>query len=184
MRQDETTYPKRICIKLYICYIYWKGRNYLATRWICAKTTYHTCTIGDMGALNITHPNDLPPKSYTFWLLTSHIQISWPPYHKSSKWRFRWLSHVIQVYLAGILHHRSARKKVTTMHLSKWMSSWWCYCSVRRTHCSSYDVGLHSLHKQPWRCHWILNLAAQAMDGHEGRLSRSKLYKKNFIQQV
>ena len=63
------------------------------------------------GGLNITHPNDLPRKSYTHWLLTSHIQIFWPPYHKPNKWRFRWLSHVIQGYQTGIPHHRSARKK-------------------------------------------------------------------------
>ena len=68
-----------------------------------------------MGALNTTHPNDSPPKSYTFWLLTSHIQTFWPPYHKSNKWRFRWLSHVIQGYQTGILHHRSEREKVTPM---------------------------------------------------------------------
>ena len=132
-----------------------------------------------MGALNITHPNDLPPKSYSFWLLTSHIQIVWPPYHKSNKWRLRWLSHVMQGYQTGILHHRSARGKVTTMHLT--MSSWCCYCSARPTHCSSYETGLHPLHRQPWRCHWILNLAAQAMDGHEGCLSRSKFFFKETL---
>ena len=130
-----------------------------------------------MGKL-VDHPNDLPPKLYTFWLLTSHIQIFWPPYHKSNKWRFRWLSHVIQGYQTGILHHRSANEKVTTMHLT--MSSWCCYCSARPTHCSSYEIGLHSLPSQPWRCHWILNLTAQAMDGHEGRLSRSKFFKQKL----
>ena len=108
--------------------------------------------------LNITHLNNLPTKSHTFWPLTPHMQIL-TPYHKSNKWRFGWLSHVIQGYQTGILHHRSAREKVTTMHLSR--HSWCCYCSARPTLCSSYETELHSLHRQPGRCHWILNLSAQ-----------------------
>ena len=112
-----------------------KGQKRSSHSMNMCQTDHHTCTIGVMGALNITHPNDLPPKSYTIWLITSHIQIFWPPYHKSIRWRFRWLWHVIQVYQTGILHHRSATEKVTAMHLTKWMSSWWCYCSARPTHC-------------------------------------------------
>ena len=100
------------------------------------------------------------------------------PYHESNKWRFGWLSHVIQGYQTGILHHRSAREKVTTMHLTR--SSWCCICSARSTHCSSYETGLHSLHRQPKQCHWILNLAAQAVDVHEGRLSRSKFLSSDW----
>ena len=94
------------------------------------------------------------------------------PYHKSNKWRFGWLSHVIQGYKTGIFHHISARERVATMHITR--SSWCCYCSARPTHCSNYETGLHSLHRQPGRCHWILSLAAQSVDGHEGSLSRSK----------
>ena len=101
------------------------------------------------------------------------------PYHESNKWRFGWLSHVIQGYQTGILHHRSAREKVTTMHLTR--SSWCCICSARSTHCSSYETGLHSLHRQPKQCHWIVNLVAQAVDVHEGRLSRSKYLKKEML---
>ena len=132
-----------------------------------------------MGALNITHPNDLPPTSHAFWPLTSHIQTFRPPYHKSNIWRFGWLSHVIQVYQTWILHHRSSREKVTTMHLPR--SAWCCYCSAGPTHCSSYETGLHSLHRQPGRCHWILFLAAQAMDGHEGRSSMRKFFCKETL---
>ena len=103
------------------------------TQWLCVKIADDTksCTIGVMGALNITHPNDLPPNLHTCWPLKPHNQIFWPPYHKSNKWRFGWLSHVIQGYQTGILHYISAMEKVIIMHLT-W-SSWCCYCSARPT---------------------------------------------------
>ena len=36
----------------------------------------------------------------------------------------------------------------------------------------------HFLHRQPGRCHWILILTVQAMNGHEGRSSMSKFFCK------
>ena len=68
--------------------------------------------------------------------------------------------------------------KGNPMHLTR--SSWCCYCSAGPTQCSSYETVLYSLHRQPGRCHWIINLAVQAVDGHEGRLSWSK-FKQNYI---
>ena len=179
MRQDETTYPKRIhvCIKLYT---YWKGRNDQATRWICHNclsylhywgyggsqhhtSQWFTSQILHVLAPHIPHPN----------ILTPHIT---NPANGGFVGSHMWSRCTKQEYFITEVQG----KKVTTMHLTKWMSSWCCYCSARPTHCSSYETGLHSLHRHAWRCHWILNLAAQAMDGHEGRSSQSKFFLKKL----
>ena len=131
-----------------------------------------------MGALNITYPNDLPPTPVG---TTPHPNILTP------------ISQIqlMEVWLAltcdpGVPNRNTSshkcKGKVTTMHLT-W-SSWCCYCCAGPTHCSLDETGLHSLHRQPRPCHWILNLAEHAVDGSEGRLSLIKFFKRNFIQQV